>query len=103
MLGRETKLGTRLAGVSGRAGASKEVEFPREVPARRSRIEKTLCLADIYHPAWKLGYGYGRESYISAITTAGLTFVFPFRLRSAAKERPTLTSFLTSPFLLRRT
>ena len=42
MLGRQTKLGTRLeclAGVSGRTGASKEVEFPREsllVVANRS-------------------------------------------------------------------
>ena len=39
MLGRETKLGTRLeclAGVSGRAGASNEVEFPREIAARVS-------------------------------------------------------------------
>ncbi len=44
-----------------------------------------------------------RESYISAITMAGLIFVFPFRLRSAAEKRPTLTFFLTSPFLLRRT
>jgi hypothetical protein len=35
MLGRETKLGTRLeclAGLPGRAGASNEVEFPREIP-----------------------------------------------------------------------
>jgi hypothetical protein len=35
MLGRETKLGTRLeclAGLSGRAGASNEVEFPPEIP-----------------------------------------------------------------------
>ncbi len=53
MLGRKTKLGVRvecLAGVSGRAGASNEVEFPREIPACRPKIEKTLCLADIYHP-----------------------------------------------------
>ena len=42
-----------------------------------------------------------RESYISAVTMAGLTFVFPSRLGSAAKEKPTLASFLTSPFLLR--
>src|SRR6266487_2573336 len=44
-----------------------------------------------------------RESYISAITMPGSTFVFPSRLGSAAKEKPTLTSFLTSPFLLRPT
>src|SRR5438067_9703837 len=44
-----------------------------------------------------------RESYISAVTMAGLTFVFPSHLGSAAKEKPTLTSFLTSPFLLRPT
>jgi hypothetical protein len=40
-LGGETKLGTRLeclAGLSGRAGASSEVEFPREVSASSSRI-----------------------------------------------------------------
>ncbi len=45
MLGGETRLGTRLdylAGLSGRAGASNEVEFPREIPARRPKIEKTL-------------------------------------------------------------
>ena len=39
MLGRETKLGARLeclAGLSGRAGASNEVEFPREIPAQVS-------------------------------------------------------------------
>ena len=44
-----------------------------------------------------------RESYISAVTMAGLTFVFPSHLGSAAKEKPTLTSFLISPFLLRPT
>src|SRR5206468_2557862 len=48
MLGGETKLGTRLAclaGLSGRAGASKEVGFPREISAPHPKIEKTLCLA----------------------------------------------------------
>ena len=44
-----------------------------------------------------------RESYISAVTIAGLTFASPSRVGSAAKERPTLTSFWTSPFLLRPT
>jgi hypothetical protein len=55
------------------------------------------------HHSAGVGYATVREGYISAITMAGLTFIFPFRLRSAAKERPTLSSFLTSPFLLRRT
>ena len=39
MLGRETKLGTRLeclAGVSGRPGVSNEVELPRKIAARLS-------------------------------------------------------------------
>ena len=46
MLGGEAKFGARLerlAGLSGRPGASNEVEFPREIPARLSRrSEKTL-------------------------------------------------------------
>jgi hypothetical protein len=83
-----------LAGVSGRAGASKEVEFPREIPARRPKIEKTFLFPPLL--LYKKPR-FSEDDFYAAQNATRKTF-FPMRIDKLRleTERRLLPKFFVS-------